>query len=116
VKIFGREPALLSALAASAISLIGAFLVNLTGDQQIVLNAVVAAVFGLVTAIGVARDKLVPAILGLAQAALNTALAFGLTLDAPRQAIIMTLIANLVAAIIVRPQVTAKVPVDALDG
>lgn len=109
MKIFGREPALLTALLGSVIAFVGAFVVHLSADQQTVLNVVVVAVFGLVTAIGVAKDKLVPAILGLAQALLNTALAFGLHLTAERQAIVMTLASTLVAAIIVRPQVTAKV-------
>lgn len=110
MKIFGREPALLLALAGSIISVVGAFVVHLSDGQQTVLNAAVAAVFGLVTAIGVEKDKLVPSILGLAQAVLNVALAFGLHLSAEKQSILMTLVSTLVAAIIVRPQVTAKLP------
>lgn len=110
MKIFGREPALLTALAGSLISFIGAFVVHLSDGQQTTLNAVVAAVFGLVTALGVDRDKLVPALLGVAQAVLNTALAFGLNLTAEKQSIVMGLVSTLVAALIVRPQVTAKVP------
>lgn len=116
MKIFGREPALLAALAASIIAVIGAFAVDLSSVQQTVLNVVVVSVLGLVTAIGVAHDKLVPAILGLAQAVLNGALAFGLHLDAERQAIVMGLVSTLVAAIIVRPQVTAKVTAEAVEA
>lgn len=110
MKIFGREPALLLALAGSVISFIGAFVVHLSDGQQTTLNAVVVAVFGLVTAIGVDKDKLVPALTGLAQAVLNTAMAFGLDLTAEKQAIAMSLVSTLVAALIVRPQVTAKLP------
>lgn len=109
MKIFGREPALLTALAGSLISFIGAFIVHLSDGQQTTLNAVVVAVLGLVTALGVEKDKLVPALMGLAQAVLNVTLAFGLSLTAEKQAIVMGLVSTLVAALIVRPQVTAKV-------
>lgn len=110
MKIFNREPAILMALAASIISFIGAFVVHLSDGQQTVLNAVVAAVFGLIAAWGLSKDRLVPAIMGVAQAVLNVTLAFGLHLSAERQSIIMGLVSTLVAALIVRPQVTAKVP------
>lgn len=115
MRIFGREPAVLSALIASIIAVVGAFIFHLTDDQQTLLNVAVVAVFGLVTALGVAKDKLVPALLGLAQALLNVALGFGLDLSAEKQAILLTLVANLVAAVVVRPQVTAKVANSGLD-
>lgn len=110
MKIFGREPALIAALLGSVIAFVGAFVVHLTAGQQTVLNAAVVAALGLVTAIGVEKDKLVPALVGLAQAVLNTVMAFGLHLTAEKQAVAMTLVSTLVAALIIRPQVTAKVP------
>ncbi len=116
MKIFNREPAMWLALIASGVSLLSAFVLDLTSDQQTVLNAVAVSVVGLVTAWAVARDRLLPALVGVAQAILNVGLAFGLDLNAERQAIVMSFIATLAAAIIIRPQVTASVPAEAVDA
>lgn len=105
MRIFGREPALWLALIAAAIKLAAAFLVDLTGDQQAVLNAVAAAAVGLIVA-GVTRDGVSAAILGLAQALLALTIGFGLDVTAENQAVIMAFVAAAVG-MFERTQVTA---------
>lgn len=107
-KLFGREPAIWLSLAATTIRLLAGFVVDLTEDQQAVLNAVVAAGIGLAIAFMV-RDGLVAAILGLVQALLALAVGFGLNIDAEHQALIMSFVGTALAAF-VRTQVTAPVP------
>lgn len=92
MKIFGREPALWLALIAAGVKLAAAFLVDLTGDQQAVLNAVAAAAVGLIVA-AVVRDGVSAAILGFAQALLALAIGFGLDVTAENQAVIMAFVA-----------------------
>lgn len=108
MKIFGREPALILALVAAAVALFSATVFDLSIEQQGVLNAVAVAVIGLATAFAVARDKLAPAILGLVQAVLALALAFGLAISPETQGAAMAFVAALVGAF-VRTQVAAPV-------
>lgn len=107
MKVLGREPALWLALAAAAIKLIAAFWIALTVDQQSALNAIVAAVIGLVVAIAV-RDGIQAAVLGFAQAALALAIGFGLHMTADKQAVIMSFVAVAVG-MFVRTQAQAPV-------
>jgi hypothetical protein len=107
-RIFGRDPALLLTLIATAVRFLGAFVVDLNTDQQAVLNAVATAAAALYVAWRV-HDGQVAAILGFAQALLALAIGFGLRIDAEHQAVIMSLIGAAVAAY-VRTQVTAPVP------
>jgi len=103
---FKREPALWLALFASAVQMFSAFILNLTIEQQGVLNAVAVAVAALLTAIAVRSDQMVPAILGVIKAVLALALAFGLAMSPDNQAIVMTF-ATAAVAMFVRTQVTA---------
>lgn len=107
MRIFGREPAVLLALIATAIRLIGAFWIDLNTDQQALLNAAATAIVGLVIA-AVVRDGIVAALLGGVQALLALAIGFGLELNAETQAVIMSF-ASAVVAMFVRTQVTAPV-------
>jgi hypothetical protein len=109
MKIFGREPALVMALIGSGIAMISAFIFPLTTDQQGVLNAGVVAVFGLVTAALLAKEKLVATIEGLARAVFAIGLAFGWDLPPDKQAVILTFV-SLASALWFRPQVVASVP------
>lgn len=109
VKIFGREPALILGLIASAIQLFSAVALPLSIEQQGVLNAVAVAVVGLVTAVAVSAEKAAPAVLGLVQAVLACALAFGLALEPATQGAIMAFATALVSAF-VRTQVVASEP------
>jgi hypothetical protein len=107
--IWGREPAVLLALVAALVQGISGFFFTLTADQQGVINGAAAAFLGLVTAVAVKGDYLVPGILGFVQAVLSLGLAFGLHLLPAQQSVIMTLTGALVA-VFVRTQVVAPVP------
>jgi asparagine N-glycosylation enzyme membrane subunit Stt3 len=108
MKIFGREPALIAALFAAAIKLVAAFWIHLNVDQQSALNAVVAAILGLIVAFTVG-DGIQAAVLGFAQAALALAIGFGLHMTADNQAVLMSFVAVAVG-MFVRTQVQAPVP------
>jgi hypothetical protein len=105
---FRREPAIYLTLFATAVRLLGAYVIHLTDGQQAVLNAVATAVASLIVAFLVA-DGQVAAILGLAQAFLALAVGFGLSIDGEQQAIIMSFVGAAVA-MFVRTQVVAPVP------
>lgn len=107
-KIFGREPALGLALIAILVKTGAAFGLNVTADQQAVINAAASAIVGLVIAVMV-HDGLPAAILGTAQAVLALAVGFGLHWSADQQAVVMSLAAAIVA-MFVRTQVTAPAP------
>lgn len=110
MKIFGREPAAILAFIAVVIKLVAAFGINLTTDQQAVLNAVAAAAVGLAVAV-MAHDSLAAPIYGLAQAGLALAVGFGLHWSADQQAIVLSAV-QVAVAMFLRTQVTAKVPAD----
>lgn len=114
MKIFGREPAMILGLIAAAIQLLSATLLPLTVEQQGVLNAVAVAVIGLVTAAAVSAERAAPAVLGLVQAVLACALAFGLAVSPETQGAVMAFVTALVSAF-VRTQVVAPVPAVAVD-
>jgi len=109
MKIFGREPALVLAFISSMIAVISALIFPLTDEQQGVLNAVVVALFGFITAALLAKEKLVPAIVGLIKAVIAVAISFGLHLTPETQGLVLTLVAT-AAALWYRPQVVASVP------
>lgn len=111
MKIFGREPALILALIASAIKMFAAFVIDLSTDQQAVLNAVASAIVGFIIAYTV-RDGLVAAILGVAQALFALAIGFGFHVDPDNQAVVMSFL-GLATAAFIRTQVTAPVPAPA---
>lgn len=111
MKIFGREPALILGLVSAIVQMLVAFGLDLSDGQTAAINAVAAAVLAVVTAALTARDQLVPVLIGLAQAAITLGLAFGLDWTQEQVAMVMATIAAL-AAIVVRPQVTAVVAHD----
>lgn len=104
-----REPALYLTLVATAVRLVAAFWINLSGEQQAVLNAAATAVAGLVVALWVRRDGQVAALLGVVQAVLALAVGFGADLSAEAQAVIMSFVGAAVA-MFVRTQVDAPTP------
>jgi hypothetical protein len=107
VKIFGREPALWSALAGAIVYFLGAFVFHLSAGQESVLIAVAAAGLGLIVA-WMTHDGQSAAILGFVKAGIALALGFGLKLDADHQAILLSFAAAIVG-MFVRTQVTAPV-------
>jgi hypothetical protein len=113
MKIFGREPAAFTALAAVVIKLVAAFGVGLSADQQAVLNAVAAAGVGLAVAV-MAHDALAAPLYGAAQAALALAVGFGLHWSADQQALVLSAV-QIGLAMFLRTQVTAKVPAAAIS-
>ncbi|MGC4886720.1 hypothetical protein [Micromonospora sp. DT227] len=108
-RIFGRDPAIFLAVIAAAIKLIAAFFINLTADQQAVLNTVAAAAVGVAVAFMARRDGQVAALLGFAQAALAAAVGFGLDLSAEKQAILLSFV-GVVLGMFERTQITAPTP------
>jgi hypothetical protein len=107
VKIFGREPAAWAALVAVLLQVVGAFVADFDPTVQAWVNAVVAAVLGLIVAISV-RDGVVAAITGLAQAVITLAVGLGLDWSSERQAIVLSAV-GAIAAAFVRTQVTARI-------
>ncbi|MEV6548019.1 hypothetical protein AB0M57_04825 [Streptomyces sp. NPDC051597] len=112
MKIFGREPAALLAFIAVAVKLAAAFGADLSSDQQAVLNAVAAAIVGLLLAF-MAHDALAAPLYGFAQAALALAVGFGLHWSADQQAVTLSFV-QVAIAMFVRTQITAKTPPQAL--
>lgn len=105
--LFSREPAAWLALVAIVIKLLAAFGLDLSVDKQSVLNAVAAALVGLIVAF-VTHDGVSAAIYGFAQAALALAVGLGLDWSADRQAVLLSFVSVLVA-MFVRTQVIAPV-------
>jgi hypothetical protein len=110
MKIFGREPAVITAFIASAIAVFSSFIFPLSDTQQGVLNAADLAIFGFIAAALVAKEKLLPAITGLAKALIAVAISFGLHWSPEQQGLILSIIATGAALLGVRPQVVASVP------
>ena len=104
-----REPAIWLTLFATIVRFAGAFLVDLTDEQQAILNAAATAIAGAIVAIWVRRDGQIAALLGAAQALLSLAVGFGLDVTAENQAVIMSVIGAAAAAFI-RTQVVAAKP------
>jgi hypothetical protein len=109
-KILGREPALWLALAAGLVKLIGAFWLHLSVDQQSLINALIAAIVGLVVA-RIVHDGMSAALLGVAQGSLALSVGFGLHMSADLQATILSTV-GVAIAMFVRTQVTAPVPAE----
>lgn len=107
MKILGREPALWLALVAAAVQLGTAFGLDLSKDQQALINAAAVAVVGVLTAISV-HDGIGAAVLGLFQAGVALGVGFGLHWSPDQQSTVLATVAALVA-MFVRTQVAAKV-------
>ncbi|AXH49425.1 hypothetical protein SEA_CROSBY_37 [Streptomyces phage Crosby] len=107
--IFGREPAVILAFFAALLKLLAAFGVDVTADQQAVINAVLSALVALALAVMLRTGALYAAILNLAQAGMALFVGFGLDWSADKQALVMASLAALLAVFGVRPQVEAPV-------
>ena len=105
--ILGREPVLWLTLVAVLVKLVSAFWVDVTTDQQAVINAAAAALVGLLIALST-RDGIGAAALGLVQAIVALAVGFGLHWSPDQQAIVMSVAAAIIG-MFDRTQVTAKV-------
>ncbi|TAK82632.1 MAG: hypothetical protein EPO09_21555 [Aquabacterium sp.] len=108
ITIFRREPAAWLAFVAVVVKLISAFWLNVSDDQQAMINAVAAALVGVIVAF-MTHDGVAAAVYGFAQAALALAVGFGLSWSADQQAVALSAV-SVILALFVRTQVTAKVP------
>lgn len=107
-ELFGRNPILVTAFAATAIQVFSALLFPLTNEQQSLLNGAVALVLGFIAAAAVSLEKAVPALIGAIQAVAAVAVGFGFELSPNTVSAITALIAA-GAALWVRTQVVAPV-------
>jgi hypothetical protein len=106
VKILGREPALWLSLVGVGVQLVTAFGLDLSTGQQASINALAAAVVGLLTAAAV-HDGVAAAILGLLQAAVALGVGFGLRWSPDQQSVVLAF-AGAVIGMFVRTQVAPK--------
>lgn len=107
--VFGREPAYWLALISGLVAFTSAAVTPLTVDQQGVLNACAAALFGVITAGFLAGEKSVAAIVGLFKALIAVGLAFGLSLSPEVQSSAMIVVELVLTGVLVRPNVVAPV-------
>lgn len=106
--IWGREPAVWLALFAALVQGVSGFFFHLADEQQGVLNAAAVAFFGLVTAVAVKGDYLLPGILGMIKALFALGLAFGAHFAPDKQSLVMILV-TAVFTTIVRKNVVAPI-------
>jgi hypothetical protein len=114
VKIFGREPVYLLAAVAIALKLAAAYGLDVSGDQQTLINTVLSCLVAVASAVVLRNGALGAAILQLASAGLALFVGFGLDLSAEQQAGWMSLVAAILALFEHR-EVTAPVPAVALE-
>lgn len=107
-----REPALTaSTLLAPLVGVILLFTTNLTPEVQALWNGLATAVAGLITAGLVAREKLVPAILGFAQTVMQFLGVYGFHLTTDQITGVMGFL-SLALGLYMRTQVWAGVATD----
>jgi hypothetical protein len=104
-----RFPALTLGMLSSIVQAITGLFLALSPHQTALINALVVAILGAVTAWLVKGDALVAALVGVGQAMVALLIGFGLDLPPDLQASIMALLAAAAAAY-VHTQVTAPVP------
>lgn len=110
--LFGREPAMLAEVAASALVVLNLLLLpGLDPVLQTLINAVLTAGASLYIAVKVRSDSLLPLLVGLFKAGLALVVGLGVPLDNASQAALLAFV-GLVAGMFVRSQVSAPVTVD----
>lgn len=109
MKLWGRDPAVVSAAIGVAVMVAGRFL-GWSADVQGTVTAAALALLGVVTAyvVGVRGDGLVAAVMGFMKAGLAVLLAFKVHVSANDQALIMSVVSVAMAAWL-RTQLTAPV-------
>ena len=106
--IFNREPALLLGFAAAGLKLLTAFGLNVSADQQALINTVLAAAVGVWLAVVAHNGAWAAALMQLAQAVMAAFVGFGLDWGTDKQATVMASVAALLA-LFERTQITAPV-------
>jgi nicotinamide riboside transporter PnuC len=105
---FSREAALIpTSLLAPFVGMLLLFFAGLSPEAQAAWNAVAVTVAGLISAVLVVRERLVPAILGLAQAVISLLSVYGWGMTAEQSTALMGFLALAVGAY-VRTQVQAR--------
>ena len=114
MKVFGREPVYILAVVAIGLKLAAAYGLDVSADQQTLINTVLACLVAVVSAVVLKTGAVGAAILQFASALLALFLGFGLDLSAAEQAGWMSLVAA-VLALFEHREVTAPVPVVPLE-
>jgi hypothetical protein len=107
-----RYPAVVLGVISAFLQTLVAYGIDLTGGQTGAINAIAAAVFGVATAAVLAHDRLLPAILGLGQAAFTLFIAFGAHLSDAQVSTALGLLAAVATPLVMlftHTQVTAAV-------
>ncbi|MFJ8727755.1 hypothetical protein [Streptomyces sp. NPDC093269] len=112
--LFGREPALLLGFVAAGLKLLTAFGLDVSADQQALINAVLAAAVGVWLAVVAKNGAWAAAIMQLGQAVMALFVGFGLDWSADKQGLVMAAVAALLA-LFERTQVTAPVALTRLE-
>lgn len=107
-KIYGREPATWMALVAAVWGVLSAFGINFSAETQSIVTAALAAVLGLVVAVQV-HDGILPALNGLVVAAVSLVSHFALHWSAEEQSVKVGALTMLISWFVTRPNVTAPV-------
>lgn len=108
-KIYGREPAVWMALVAAVWGVLSAFGIGFSDQTQSVVTAAIAAVLGFVVAVQVG-DGLLAALNGLVVAAVSLVSHFALHWSAEEQAAKVGALTLLIAWFVTRPNVDAPAP------
>lgn len=108
MRIFGREPVYILAVIAVALKLGSAYGLDVSADQQTLINTLLACVVAVASAVVLKTGAAGAAILQLAQAGLALFVGFGLDMSAAEQAGWMSLV-SAVLAVVSHGQVEAPV-------
>ncbi|MDX3311603.1 hypothetical protein P1S61_21565 [Streptomyces sp. ME08-AFT2] len=110
MKVFGREPVYILAVIAIALKLAAAYGLDVSENQQTLINTVLSCIVAVASAIVLKTGAAGAAILQLASAGLALFVGFGLDLSAEQQAGWMSFVAA-VLAVVEHREVEAPVPV-----
>jgi len=97
MKVFGREPVYILAAIAIGLKLAAAYGLNVSDEQQTLVNTVLACLVAVISAVVLKTGAVGAAILQFASALLALFLGFGLDLSAAEQAGWMSLVAAVLA-------------------
>lgn len=106
--IFGREPAVITAVIKAAITFVSLTVIPLTATQQASLNALAAVLLGAIVAWSVARERVLPLLVGVVEAGVYVGVQFGWDVGADVQAALLVLV-GAVVALVTRDRVVAAV-------